>query len=252
MSEILILSLVQGITEFLPISSSSHIILFSKFMNFISEDLILNVSLHIGSFLAVVVFFRKEILSFLIYRKVFMLIILASLPIILCGYLIAQSGIINDLRSLKIIGWTTVLFGILLYFSDKMENEKSLEINLDIKAALIIGFLHIFSLIPGVSRSGIAITAARFLKFDRVNAAKISFLLSIPTLAGVSIYGLKNIILSPDINFSILNFISVLFSFFFSLITIKFFLKFLKRFSLQIFVIYRIILGLGLLIFAYL
>ena len=124
MLEILILSLVQGITEFLPISSSSHIILFSKFMNFISEDLILNVSLHIGSFLAVVVFFRKEILSFLIYRKVFMLIILASLPIILCGYLIAQSGIINDLRSLKIIGWTTVLFGILLYFSDKMENEK--------------------------------------------------------------------------------------------------------------------------------
>ena len=119
MLEILILSLVQGITEFLPISSSSHIILFSKFMNFISEDLILNVSLHIGSFLAVIVFFRKEILSFLIYRKVFMLIIIASLPIILSGYLIAQSGVINDLRSLKIIGWTTVIFGVLLYFSDK-------------------------------------------------------------------------------------------------------------------------------------
>ena len=93
MLEILILSLVQGVTEFLPISSSSHIIFFSKFMNFISEDLILNVSLHIGSFLAVIVFFRKEILSFLIYRKIFMLIILTSLPIILCGYLVAQSGI---------------------------------------------------------------------------------------------------------------------------------------------------------------
>ena len=130
MLEILILSLVQGITEFLPISSSSHIILFSKFMNFISEDLILNVSLHIGSFLAVLVFFRKEILSFFIYRKIFMIIIIASFPIVLSGYLIAESGIINDLRSLKIIGWTTVLFGILLYFSDKMENEKNLEINL--------------------------------------------------------------------------------------------------------------------------
>ena len=128
MLEILILSLVQGITEFLPISSSSHIILFSKFMNFISEDLILNVSLHIGSFLAVIVFFRKEILSFLIYRKIFMLIIIASLPIVLSGYLIAESGIINDLRSLKLIGWTTVLFGILLYFSDKMGNEKSLRL----------------------------------------------------------------------------------------------------------------------------
>ena len=128
MLEILILSLVQGITEFLPISSSSHIILFSKFMNFISEDLILNVSLHIGSFLAVLVFFRKEILSFFIYRKIFMLIIIASLPIVLSGYLIAESGIINDLRSLKIIGWTTVLFGILLYFSDKMGAEIKLRI----------------------------------------------------------------------------------------------------------------------------
>ena len=146
MLEILILSLVQGITEFLPISSSSHIILFSKFMNFISEDLILNVSLHIGSFLAVIVFFRREILSFFIYRKIFMLIIIASFPIVLSGYLIAESGIINDLRSLKIIGWTTVLFGFLLYFSDKMENEKNVEINLDLKSALIIGFLHIFSL----------------------------------------------------------------------------------------------------------
>ena len=87
-----------------------------------------------------------------------MLIIISSFPIVIGGYLIAQTEIINELRSLKIIGWTTVLFGILLYFSDKMENEKSLEINLDLKSALIIGFLHIFSLIPGVSRSGIAIT----------------------------------------------------------------------------------------------
>ena len=230
MLEILILSLVQGITEFLPISSSSHIILFSKFMNFISEDLILNVSLHMGSFLAVVVFFRKEILSFLIYRKVFMLIILASLPIILCGYLIAQSGIINDLRSLKIIGWTTVLFGILLYFSDKMENEKNLEINLDIKSALIIGFLHIFSFgIPGVSRSGIAITAARFLKFDRVNAAKISFLLSIPTLLAVSVFGIYNIYVTDNFDLIKLNFSSIILSFIFSYITMVAFLGYIKK-----------------------
>ena len=145
MFEILILSIIQGVTEFIPVSSSSHLILISEYIKFDKQSLSIDVSLHIGSFLAVIVFFRKEILSFLIYRKVFMLIILASLPIILCGYLIAQSGIINDLRSLKIIGWTTLLFGVLLYFSDKMENEKNLEINLDIKAALIIGFLHIFS-----------------------------------------------------------------------------------------------------------
>ena len=244
MLEILILSLVQGVTEFLPISSSSHIILFSKFMNFISEDLILNVSLHIGSFLAVLVFFRKEILSFFIYRKVFILIIIASLPIILSGYLVAQSGIINDLRSLKIIGWTTVLFGILLYFSDKRENEKNLEINLDIKAALIIGFLHIFSLIPGVSRSGIAITAARFLKFDRVNAARISFLLSIPTLLAVSVFGIYNFYITDSFDLIKLNFSSIVLSFIFSYITIKYFLIFIKKFNFNLFIIYRIILSL--------
>ena len=251
MLEILILSLVQGVTEFLPISSSSHIILFSKFMNFISEDLILNVSLHIGSFLAVLVFFRREILSFFIYRKVFILIIIASLPIILSGYLIAQSGIINDLRSLKIIGWTTVLFGILLYVSDKRENEKSLEINLDIKSALIIGILHIFSLIPGVSRSGIAITAARILKFDRVNAARISFLLSIPTLLEVTVFGIYNIYITDSFDVIKLNFSSIVLSFIFSYLTMVAFLGYIKKASLDVFVLYRIVLGVLILIFAY-
>tara|TARA_A100001011_G_scaffold181747_1_gene190604 strand:- start:2779 stop:3447 length:669 start_codon:yes stop_codon:yes gene_type:complete len=220
-------------------------------MNFISEDLILNVSLHIGSFLAVIVFFRKEILGFLIYRKIFMLIIIASLPIILSGYLIAQSGVIHDLRSLKIIGWTTVIFGILLYFSDKRENEKNLEINLDLKAALIIGFLHIFSLIPGVSRSGIAITAARFLKFDRVNAAKISFLLSIPTLLAVSVFGIYNMYTAESFQAIRLNFGSIILSFIFSYITMVAFLRYIKNASLDIFVLYRIILGVLILIFAY-
>ena len=251
MVEIFILSFVQGVTEFLPISSSSHIILFSKFMNFISEDLILNVSLHIGSFLAVLVFFRKEILNFFVYRKIFILIIIASLPIILCGYLIAQSGLINDLRSLKIIGWTTVLFAILLYVSDKKENEKNLEINLDIKAALVIGILHVFSLIPGVSRSGIAITAARFLKFDRVNAAKISFLLSIPTLLAVSVFGIYNIYITESFEMIRINFSSIILSFIFSYMTMLAFLGYIKKASMDVFVLYRIVLGILILIFAY-
>ena len=180
-----------------------------------------------------------------------MLIIIASLPIILSGYLIAQSGVINDLRSLKIIGWTTVIFGVLLYFSDKKENEKNLEINLDLKAALIIGFLHIFSLIPGVSRSGIAITAARFLKFDRVNAAKISFLLSIPTLLAVSVFGIYNMYAAESLKIIKLNFGSMILSFIFSYITMVVFLEYIKKASLDVFVLYRIVLGILILIFAY-
>ena len=199
MWEIFILSLVQGITEFLPISSSSHIILFAKFMSFIHEDLILNVSLHIGSFLAVLIYFRKEIINFFVYRKILILILISSFPIILFGYLITQSGLIDSIRSMKVIGWTTLLFGILLYFSDKSKSEKNLEINLDMKSAIIIGMFHVLSLIPGVSRSGIAITAARILNFDRLNAAKISFLISIPTLFAVFAYGIFSIYKSQDL-----------------------------------------------------
>ena len=180
-----------------------------------------------------------------------MLIIIASFPIVLSGYLIAESGIINDLRSLKIIGWTTVLFGILLYFSDKMENEKNVEINLDLKSALIIGFFHIFSLIPGVSRSGIAITAARFLKFDRVNAARISFLLSIPTLLAVSVFGGYKIYITESFDIVKLNFTSIILSFVFSYITMVAFLGYIRKASLDVFVLYRVVLGVIILIFAY-
>ena len=112
--------------------------------------------------------------------------------------------------------------------------------------------MQILSLVPGVSRSGIAITGARALKFNRYDSAKISFLLSIPTLAAVSIFGLNNLVKSESFDFSFLIIISIIFSFLFSLITIKYFLKYIKTFTLNIFVIYRIFLGIGLLVLAYL
>ena len=120
------------------------------------------------------------------------------------------------------------------------------------KAAIFIGLLQILSLIPGVSRSGIAITAARFLKFERVDSAKISFLISIPILGAVSIFGIKNILFSESQYFYKLNVLAILFAFLFSLITIKYFLKYLNKFSLNIFVYYRILLGIFLLALAYL
>ena len=118
--------------------------------------------------------------------------------------------------------------------------------------AFFIGLFQILSLIPGVSRSGISITAARFLKFKRFDAAKISFLLSIPTLGAVSVFGIKNFIISEDVGISMLSLISILFSYIFSLITINYFLKYIERFSLNVFVLYRIILGIILLGLAYL
>ncbi len=252
MPELIVLSLVQGITEFLPVSSSSHLIIISEFLNFAEEDLLKNISLHIGSFLAVLAYFRNEILNFVKYKKMFLLIVVASMPVITLGYFLVTFEIINSLRGIKIIGWTTILFGILLYISDRFNNKKKLDYDFDLKSSIIIGIFHAISLVPGVSRSGVAITFARFLGFNRVDAAKISFLLSIPTLLAVSLYGLYSLYETNDLTIKQVNLMFVLMSFLFSYITIVFFLKFLKRFSLILFVLYRIILGFVLLYLAYL
>ena len=252
MIEIFILALIQGITEFLPVSSSSHLIIFSNYLNFQNESLTIDVCVHIGSFFAVLAYFHRDIFNFIENKKLLIKIVLASIPVMVLGFLLVQTNIIQELRNLKIIGWTTIIFGILLFISDKFNLEKSIEKNFSFQSAIIIGLFQMMSLIPGVSRSGITITAARLLNFKRYDSAKISFLLSIPTLAAVSVFGLNDLISSKSLNFTIMNLTAILFSFLFSLITIKYFLRFIKRFSLNLFVIYRIILGLILLVLAYL
>ena len=252
MIEIIILSLVQGVTEFLPISSSSHLIIISNYLNLENQSLVVDVSLHIGSFIAVVVYFKKDIFNFIKNKEFLFKILISSIPVLLIGFFLVETNLIEKIRNIKIIAWTTLLFGILLFFSDKFKLEKSIDNNFNYKSAIFIGFSQVLSLIPGVSRSGIAITAARFLNYKRVDSAKISFLLSIPTLGAVSIFGLKNIISEENLNFSIFNLLLIFMSFIFSLITIKYFLKYIKKFSLNVFVVYRIFLGLILLGILYL
>ena len=252
MIEIIILSLIQGITEFLPISSSSHLIILSEYLEFNNKNLEIDVSLHIGSFLAVIVFFRKDIFNFVQNKDLFLKIFIGSLPVMFAGYILIKLNFINEIRNIKVIGWTTLIFGILLYLSDRTSIKSKIDKNFNLKSAVLIGFLQILSLVPGVSRSGIVITGARALKFNRYEAAKISFFLSIPTLAAVSVFGLDNLIKSESFNFSFLILISIIFSFLFSYITIKYFLKYIKTFSLNIFVIYRVLLGIILLMLAYL
>ena len=251
MIEVLILSLVQGITEYLPISSSSHLIIISKFINFQEQSLSIDVSLHIGSFIAVMVYFKNDLINFYKNKKLFYKIIISSIPVIFVGYILVQTNLFEELRSIKTIGWMTFIFGILLYVSDKFKLKKDLYKDLNLKSAILIGLFQVLSLVPGVSRSGITITAARFLNFKRFDAAKISFLLSIPTLGAVSLFGIFNLMKSTNLNFSFLNLLSIFLSFIFSYLTIKFFLNFIKKFDLKIFVIYRVILGILILIIAY-
>ena len=247
MIEILILSLIQGITEFLPISSSSHLILVSEYLNFKEQGLSVDVSLHIGSFIAVLTYFHKEILEFIKNRKLFFKIFISSIPVMLVGFILVETNLINKIRNLQVISWTTIIFGVLLYISDKCSLEKKIDKSFTYKSALFIGLFQVLSLIPGVSRSGIAITAARILKFKRYDAAKVSFLLSIPILGAVSLFGFKNLFIETNLNFTYFNLISAFLSFVFSYITIKYFLIFIKKFSLNIFIIYRILLGVILL-----
>ena len=195
MIEIFILSLIQGVAEFLPVSSSSHLIIASEYLK-LEKNLPIDVSLHLGSFLAVIVYFYKDVLNFYKDKIIFFKIIISSIPVMLVGFILVETNLIEKIRNIETIAWTTLIFGVLLSVSDKFTIEKTIEKNFNFKSAIFIGSLQILALIPGVSRSGIAITAARFLGFERVDSAKISFLISIPILGAVSIFGFKNIIFS--------------------------------------------------------
>ena len=248
--EIIILSLIQGVSEFLPISSSAHLIIVSMLYEFKSNSLLIDVSLHLGSLFAIIFFFRKDLLNLKTNKKLLSLIIIGSIPIILAGYILYSTQLIHLLRDIKVIAFTTLIFGIILYLADKNSSGKKISLDLNLKNILYIGIFQILALIPGVSRAGITITAGRILKFNRVDSAKISFLLSIPALGGASILSLKNIS-EQSLEFNYLALISIVLSFIFSYLTVKFFLNYIKKFSLNIFVIYRIILSLILFFIIY-
>ena len=146
------------------------------------------------------------------------------------------------MRNIKVIAWATLFFGILLYIADKNKLLKKIESDLNMKSVLIIGFFQVLALIPGVSRAGITITAGRILGFDRTDSTKISFYLSIPALLGASALGIKDLF-KENIDFNLLVLVGVFLSFLFSLITIKIFFKFIKNFSLNVFVVYRLFLA---------
>lgn len=249
--ETLILSIIQGISEFIPVSSSAHLLIISRLSDFNVNNLQLDISLHLGSLLAIILFFRKELINIINNKNIFLLIILGSIPLVIVGYIFYSTNLIDQFRNLKVVAWTTLIFGILLYFSDKFELKNKISSELNIKSIIIIGLFQILAIIPGVSRSGIVITASRFLKFDRVESSKIAFYLSIPALAGASVLGFKDVI-DDQINFDAIFIFSTSASFLFSYFTIKYFLIYVKMFSLSFFVIYRIVLSIILFSIIYL
>ena len=250
--EILILAIIQGISEYLPVSSAAHLVLVSKYYVFTNQSLLIDICLHLGSLIAIIFYFRNDILNFIKNKNFLIKILIGTIPIIPVGYIAFQTGLINQLRSLEVIGWMSLIFGILLYVGDRSKITKKIDTQFTNKSAIIIGLFQVLALIPGVSRAGITITSGRLLGFSRFESAKISFFLSIPTLAAASLLGIYNIYKEGSAELNFLAIIAVTFSFIFSYFTIALFLNFIKKFSLNIFIIYRIILSLFILGIVYL
>ncbi len=221
--EILILAAIQGISEFLPVSSVAHLVVVSKYYAFINQNLLIDICLHLGSLIAIIFYFRDDLFNFIKNKNFLMKIIIGTIPIIPVGYILYQTELIYRLRDLEVIGWMSLIFAIFLYVSDKSKITKKIDTAFTNKSAIFIGLFQILSLIPGVSRTGITITSGRLLGFDRFDSAKISFFLSIPTLTAASLFGINNIYKEGSAELNFLAIIAVIFSFIFSYITIALF-----------------------------
>ena len=218
--EILILAAIQGVSEFLPVSSVAHLVLISKYYAFNNQNLLIDLCLHCGSLIAIIFYFRKDLLNFIQNKAFLIKILIGTIPIIPVGYILYKTGLIDHLRSLEIIGWSSLLFGILLYVSDRVKITKKIDTEFTNRSAIIIGIFQVIALIPGVSRAGITITSGRLLGFNRFDAAKISFFLSIPALTASSLFGIYNVYKEGSAELNFLAIIAVIFSFIFSYLTI--------------------------------
>ena len=261
---IFFIAIIQGITEFLPISSSAHLIILPYLIKVSDQGMIIDISVHLGSLLALLIYFKKDSLILLkglgqffllkFQKKeliLFLKIIVATIPVSFIGLIFKIYHLDIIVRSIEIIGWTMIVFGVLLYYSDKFGKEKKTLENLSFRDAIIMGLFQAVALIPGVSRSGVTITGFRIFGYSRYDSIKISLLMSIPTiiLSGFFVY--------PEvINENKISFFQVLtpfvISFFTAIIALKLMVKYIYVFRFTPYVIYRIVLGFILLYLSYL
>ena len=258
------LALIQGLTEFLPVSSSGHLILFAKFSAFKDQGLAVDIALHVGSLLAVIIYFYKDIFNMVKGffsgwllpnfadkgNKLAYMIVVASIPALLFGFLLRNLGM-EWLRSAKVIGWTIMFYGLILYYADKVGKKTKSTADIGIKEAILIGLAQCLALIPGTSRSGVTITIARFLGLERSEAAKFSMLLSIPTILAAGAFEAYRLWKSSAVSQIYDTFDAIGYSFVASIIVIFFMMKWLKKFSFLPFVIYRVILGVTLILYSH-
>jgi undecaprenyl-diphosphatase len=260
--QILVLAVVQGLTEFLPVSSSGHLILVSKLTGWPDQGLALDVAAHVGTLVAVLIYFWRDIgrmayglLQLLRGKRdpwsmMVLYLAVGTLPALVVGYLVDRyAG--TALRSMELVGWTFILFGIVLYVADKVGLTILRLEHLRMGHALVIGLAQAIAFIPGVSRSGITMVAARLLGYERADAARFSFLLSIPAITAGGI--LKGYELSKTGTAEAVHdaLVTAVLSGVAGLLAIAFLMSWLRRADFTLFVVYRLLLGAGLLYMVY-
>lgn len=257
--QVIFLALIQGLTEFLPISSSAHLILPAQLLGWVDQGLAFDVAVHVGSLLAVVIYFRRDISNIVLAwckalngpstedSRLGWFIIWATVPAGLAG-LLFNDFIEAHLRSVAVIAATTLIFGLLLGLADKRGSRHQSLSEISLKQALLIGCAQALALIPGTSRSGVTMTAALFLGLSRQAAARFSFLLSVPIIAlsggfkGLELVQAESVDWQPVLWGALISFVS-------AITTIHLFLKWIDRAGMMPFVIYRVLLALVLLVF---
>ena len=249
----ILLAIIQGLTEFLPISSSAHLILLSELSGWKDQGLVFDVALHFGTLLAVIFYFREEINEMLdvshfktmntLIKSRLGIITIATIPIVIVGGLFNQFIEVN-LRTSEVIAIATIVFGLLLYLSDLKGKQADTDLKVTLGLGFLIGLAQVFALIPGTSRSGITITAALLLGFSRTEAARFSFLLAVPVIIAANILGIYEVIQTDTLVFNYLDlFLGVSISFLVAYLTIGWFLSLIERIGMLPFFVYRIILG---------
>lgn len=261
--EIIILAIIQGITEFLPISSSAHLLLPAELLGWVSQGLAFDVAVHLGSLLAVMIYFRNDIGKMTVAwfshgfsqqqttdSKLAWWVVIATIPAIVVGFLM-KDWITLNARTALVMAFTTITFGLLLWYADvKAKQIKDLQ-SLSAKQAVIIGFAQVLALIPGTSRSGITMTAGLMLGLDRESASRFSFLLSIPVILGAGALSTVELLSSGDAVDWTGLFYGAAFSFVSAYLCIYLFLSWIARIGMLPFVIYRLALGAILLWFVF-
>ena len=252
-----LIGFIQGVTEFLPISSSGHLVLFAEFAKWEDQGLFTDIAVHFGTLFAVFFYMRKEIkflISNILAMKIFedkivLKIIVATLPGIIVGFFIYD--LVNlFFRNIEVMAISSIVFALILYISDKTKIEEKDWKNISFKDSFLIGLWQVLAFIPGASRAGVTITGARFLNFNRTDATKFSMLLSIPIILASLSMSLLDYYIADE---SILNFYSSFFAAFVAFITallsITLMMKLIKIANFNIFIIYRILLGILILLF---